>query len=660
MVLTIGLISILLGAALAFIAYRKDKKSSAPVKWLPAALRGIVGALAVFILLAPLFNGLSKEEEKPQIVLLQDVSSSTQTSLGAFTDKYRQKQEKLIEQLKEKYNVTIYGFGNKLIKDSIYNYTQSGTDIAQALSDVQLQYQDKNVGAVIIASDGIYNQGSHPAFATQSIYPIYSIALGDSTQPKDFKINGAFANKTVTKNSNFEIFVDASAFSLEGEKTSITLSHGGKIIAQQKIQINNRDYAAQISFTTTAQSTGLQQYTITAAKTGAESNLQNNTKTVFVAVVEKKTKILLAAAAPHPDLSVLKRAIEEAPQFQLTLINNGKLPENLNEYDILIAYQISPPTITIPTWFISGLSSSPQLITNIKQLHGGAVHTGAREVLASLNPSFAHFTLPASIKNYIPKMPPLQLTLGGIKSSENTLFTFGAEAIWTLHPGTLPHALLTGEGLWRWGIYEYKNFNEHNTTNTLIQQTLSFLQVDKDMKPFTLSVLKQNIADNEQAIILAELRNANGELINEPEAKLIMSAQGKDLTYNFEKSNNSYRLQAGLLAPGTYKLKGKVTWKGKTYEDFTSLHVSEIPVEALRTHADYELMYQLAMKSNGAFFTQYNFESILDSINNDSGIKTILHNKAEQKSIVDYKWLFFFLIGVISVEWFLRKYWGMN
>lgn len=662
MILTLGLISILIGVALFYITYKKDKKSDAAIKWLPATIRGLVGSIASFLLLSPLFTGASKEEEQPHIVLLQDISTSTQTALGAFSGNYQKKQAELIDKLKNKYQVQILGFGNDIIRDSILKYNQPGTNIAQAISDIQLQYQDKNLGAIIVASDGIYNQGSNPNFLTQAAaYPIYTIALGDSTQPKDLKISGAFANKTITRNSNFEIFVDVAAFNLEGEKTNIILSQGGKMIAQQTLNVKGRDFASQYSFTINAQNVGLQQYTISATKTGSETNLQNNSKTVFVNIVEKKTKILLAAAAPHPDISVIKRAIEEAPQFGLTIITNGKIPENIDEYDMLIAYQISPKTITTPTWFIAGSSITPQFVASLRQLDAKLTKVSTKESLTELNSSFSQFTLPANIKNYLPKMPPLNITITGIKSNENTLLdNGGSDAIWSLYPGDKPHVILSGEGLWRWSIYEYKNFNEHNTTNALIRQTISFLQVDKDKKPFTITALKQSISDNEQAIIVAELRNANGELINEPEAKLKMTAAGKELSYNFEKSNNSYRLQAGLLAPGTYQLQGSLTWKGKTYEDFASLYVNDIPMEALRTHADFDLMYQLATKNNGAFFTQYNFEALADSIVNNSTIKTKLHSKSEQKSIVDYKWIFFLLLGLVSVEWFLRKLWGMT
>lgn len=655
-------LSILFGITLAYLVYRKDKQKKIPVKWLPALLRAITGTLAALLLLAPAFSGLYKEEEKPTLIWLQDVSTSTTNSLGGFQSKYKEQEANVLAKLKKDYHVQTFGFGSELIKDSIGQYKQKATDIASALEQISTQFQDKNVGAIILASDGIYNQGSNPLF-TQLAKPttIYSIALGDSMVPKDLSITGAYANKTVSLNSSFEIFADVIATGLAGTQTTASLIHQDKTIATQNININNNDFASSVNFAVDAKQVGVQQYTISIAKAGNENNLQNNARSIVVEVREKKTKILLLANAPHPDIGLIKQAIKDASQFELTTILDGNTPGNIQDFDILIAYQYAPKeNLNLPTWYIFGAQTPRNALTNIQTKIPGAVLAGSRNAMPQLQAAFMQFTLPQTIRAALPKMPPLSSPIADLRSSDNTLISDQqGNALWSFYPGAIPVSILNGEGLWHWSIYEYKNFNNSNMTHELVRQTLSFLQIDKDNKPFKINVLKNNISDNEPAVILAELRNPNGELINEPEAKLSMTANGKTLNYNFEKSGNAYRLQAGLLAPGDYNLKATVTWKGKTYEDFGLLHVNNIPMEALRTHADYNLMYQLADKNNGAFFTQFNFTQLPDSIAKNENIKTIIHTQSESKPIIDEKWLFFLIIALASLEWFLRKYWSI-
>ncbi len=656
-------IAIIFGILLAFLVYRKDKQKQVPLKWLPALLRFFLGSLTALLLLAPVFSGISHEEEKPTIIWLQDISTSSKQSLGGFEAKYKEQQAALLEQLKKKYTVQQFGFGAELYKDSITRYDQKASNISQALEQISTQYQDKNLGAIILASDGIYNQGSNPAFLqlAQST-PVYSIALGDSTTPKDLSLSGIYANKTIALNNSFEIFADFVATGLSGKQTTASLIHQGKTIATQNISISNNNYAGNLSFATKASQAGPQKYTITLAATEGEKNLQNNSQSLVVEVKEKKTKVLLLAQAPHPDIAVIKQALNGASQFELIQNLSGKLPANSNEFDILIAYQCVPTEKSnLPTWYIVGTATSPNALPVLKTIAPGITFIPARTVKPGLKETFNQFTLPAGIRAVLPKMPPMSTIVAGLTPTDQTLLNdqYGTP-VWNFYPGEKPNSLLIGEDLWRWAMYEYKNFNNYNTTHELIRQTLSFLQVDKDNKPFKINVLKNNITDNEPAIILAELRNANGELVNEPEARLNLSAEGKTLDYNFEKSGNAYRLQAGLLAPGDYRLKGTVSWKGKNYEDYGLLHVSDIPLEALRTHADFQLMYQLASKTGGHFFTQYNFRQLQDSLNNNQQIKPKIHTHSRNKPIIDERWLFFMILALASLEWFLRKYWNMN
>ncbi|HTO15968.1 MAG TPA: hypothetical protein VLZ83_09360 [Edaphocola sp.] len=657
-------VALLVGIVLFLIIYKKDKTKDAPVKWLPALLRGLLGFLTALLLLAPVFSGLSKEEELPTIIWLQDVSTSTPNALSGYQKKYQEEQKSIIEKLKKNHKVMSYGFGSSLVKDSIYNYNQKATNIATALEQIENQFQDKNLGAIILASDGIYNEGANPYFNQFSKpIPIYSIALGDSTTPKDLKVNSTYSNKTVALNNSFEIFADITATGLTGKQSVASLAYNGKTIVTQNIIINNNDFATSISFTVKAEQVGLQKYSISLSPIPEEKNTQNNSQSVVVEVKEKKSKILLFANTPHPDIGFIKNALKNAAQFDLDVIINGVNPNDIDKYDILIAYQNTPKvSVNIPTWYILGTQTTNNALLYLKERNIEISATASNDLMPQLNSGFNLFTLPQNILAVIPKLPPLSSNFQNTKNTGNKLLQDNrGNGLWVFNNSiNSPYAILNGEGLWRWGMYEYKNFNNRNATEELVIQTLNALSIEKDNKSFRLFLLKNNISDNEAPIILGELRNTNGELINEPEAKLTMHANGKTLNYNFEKTGNSYRLQPGLLAPGDYKLTGTTEYKGKTYQDHALLHINDIPLEALRTYSDFDLMYQLAKKSNGSFFTQFNFSNIADSIVANPNIKTFIHTQTQSKPIIDKRWIFFLIIALASSEWLLRKLWSMN
>lgn len=657
-------LSLLFGLLLAFLVYRKDKQKDIPVKWLPALLRFLTGTLTALLLLAPAFPGLSNSEEKPTLIWLQDVSTSTKNALSQYQDKYQATQKTTLEKLAKDYTIQTIGFGTSSVKDSIYQYTQKSTDIATAIETVAEQNQDKNIGAIIIASDGIYNQGSNPLFLQlPRPVPLYTIALGDSTTPKDIRIKEINANKTVSINSSFEIFADIIATGLSGESTSISLLQNGKVIATQTLKINSIEEAANISFQVTATQKGLQHYTISIAKTGAETNIQNNTLSTIVNVTEQKVNILLLAAAPHPDIALIQNALKDAGQYKVDVVLNGSVPANLKDYQAAIAYQFYPAggLDNVPTWYVLGTQSNTELLKKVAALTGANVIPGISDRMATLNNSFNLYTLPANIKQALPKMPPLSGVLLQMKPGSNTILSDNTgNSLWSYHNEKIPFSILNGEGLWRWNIYEYKNFKTQLSSPELVRQTIGFLQAQKNDNPFRLIIYKHNLSDNEPLVVSAELRNSNGALVNTPEVSLSIKGSGKEMSYSFEKAGNSYRVNAGLLGSGTYNLSAKVSYNGKTYEDYGLCYVSDIPLEALRTQADYNLMFQMAQKTQGRFFTQYNFNNIIDSLKKDNSIKTRIHSKQEAHPLIDSKWLFFFILLLAATEWFLRKFWGMS
>ena len=68
-----------------------------------------------------------------------------------------------------------------------------------------------------------------------------------------------------------------------------------------------------------------------------EKNTFNNTKNFAVEVIDQKTNIALISSISHPDIGVIKRAIETNAQRKVTIVNPKEI-KSLEEYNILILY----------------------------------------------------------------------------------------------------------------------------------------------------------------------------------------------------------------------------------------------------------------------------------------------------------------------------------
>ncbi len=671
------LICFLIAIIPAAYVFYKDKNKNIPVKWLPALLRFLLIFTVSILLFVPPFVTNKTEEEKPLVVILQDESQSLQKALDKDTTQYRSAIQDLKKDLQSEYEVVQLGFGSGISKDSFFSFNQHTTNIAQALQSVADQYSGSNMGAVVLLSDGVYNEGAEPLsiFALKNT-PIYTVGIGDSTLPKDIWVSRVYANKIVSLDAKFEVMADINAIKLMGNTAKVELLHRGMVVQSKNISIDKNDYATSITFEAKANSKGLQHYSVNVSKIEEEQNYHNNRHDFYVEVTEETIDILLWSAATHPDINIIREALESFPQYKLTVHTGSNTPTDISKYNLVIAHQIPEKTSNnfnaipeqTPIWYILGERSNIPLfnrIQNTLQINGG---NAMNDALPLLHNTFNLFHLPENIQVVLDKAPPLRSPFGNytIKGNAQVLMYQKIGSVNTQYPLWLyvnentPFAITAGEGLWRWGFYEYKNSKNKNTTHELIRQTVALLSVKKDNRPFRIFLDKYVLSENEPVQVFATLKNAAGELINTPEATITLNdSSGNSQKFNFDKAGNSYRINLGLLAHGKYTLQAATQLSGKQYTAAAEFFVQAEPLEWLRSHSDFVLLSNLAQQSQGQFYTLDNMLQLSGSIKANENIKPVLHTIKSVENFIDKKWLFFLILLLAVAEWLLRKYWSV-
>lgn len=676
MTLLYWLLCLLIGFLPAYFVYRKDKKQNIPIRWLPAVFRFVSFFLISSLLLIPSFLQEENREEKPIIVWLQDNSISMIHALKGDSVIFKKNVEGLLDNWKKNYQVDAWAFGSRMQNDSLFYFHQKTTDISGALQEVLASYKDRNLGAIILSSDGNFNEGMNPLYIPiNTSAAIYTIGLGDSTRPKDILVNRIYANKIVTHNSIFEISADLSAVKLNNQKAEVTLNHKGKVLAKTTVLINSDHFNTTIKFETSAQEKGFQNYTIAIAPIDNEQNVQNNKKNVTVEVVENTVKVLIWANSPHPDIAAIQEALDAEERYKVKVKYGNAEPLNPEEFDLMIAHQI--PSITgvnvpdlkgKPVWYILGQQSNFAAFNAAQNLLVVQNAGRANAVLPILNKSFTAFSTPSRIQEVVRQLAPLEVPSGNFQPVGNHQVLFnqqiGAVAtpfpLWLMNTGSQSTAVLAGTGLWRWRIFEYKNFKNTQVTDELIQQTVNLLSVKKDDRPFKVYMNKYNYSDNEPISIFAELKNENGELTTMPKAVLtIIDEEQNQMLYDFEKSGQKYEYNLGLLAPGVYKFRGSTTLNNRRFESEGSFEITAVPLEYLKTYSDYEWMYQMAHENNGKFYTLENMPNLSKDLQLASSMKSIIHTDKKANYLIDFKWIFVIIFLSLAAEWLLRKYWGL-
>ena len=85
--------------------------------------------------------------------------------------------------------------------------------------------------------------------------------------------------------------------------------------------------------------------------------------------------------------------------------------------------------------------------------------------------------------------------------------------------------------------------------------------------------------------------------------------------------------------------------------------MQEQQLEALQSRADHNLLAQLARRSGQRLYFPPQLDQLAQDIEK-AGYKPVIYEQEDLKDLINLKWLFFLLLGLMTVEWATRKYSG--
>ncbi len=689
---------ILIAGLYAFVLYRNDFKNTASSLfkyryWL-SAFRFLTVFFLLLLLLTPFLKMRHTETQKPVVALLVDNSESIRNGLKkrADTTLYLQTIEKISDKLKEKYDVITYSLSDKLDPKAPENFNGKSTNLSNAFSQINDLYYNRNLGAVVLASDGIFNQGINPIYSTENVqYSIYTIAVGDTNTVRDAKIEAVYFNQVAYLNDNFVIKADIAASKMVGKNAVVSLKQisesGETNLGTKTIAINKEAFYESVHFEITASKTGVVHYAMVISAMDGEVTTCNNRKDIFVEVLDGRQKILLVANAPHPDIAALKSAIEANKNYSFEMQYASEFSANTsinsatNDYSLVILHQL-PSTnnaaqsliATIknakkPIWWILGASSNYfelNKVENVMEVTGNI--NRFNDVTASVNSDFSLFTLSEATQTTLAKLPPLSTTFGDFKSNPaaKVLLTQKINQVATDFPllsftdnEENKTAVLAGEGLWRWKLHNYLQAKNTDAFNEVVQKTAQYLAAEADKRPFRVTPAKTVFSENETVLFGAQLYNANYEAVNTPDVSMdITNESGKTYNFRFSKNENSYTLNTGFLPSGNYRYSASATFGSNRYKADGKFAVAALQLEDVNTVADFKLLQNLASAHNGKMESLETAEKIADELLSANTLKPVLYDTTTTQSAIDLKWIFALLILLLSAEWFVRKWSG--
>jgi hypothetical protein len=662
---------LLVGLGYAFLLYKPNVFKTKPLTAILFGFRFLAITGLCVLLLNPLFKNVSNSLEKSVIILAQDNSKSIQITETKNFDRlqYQASLQKLKTNLQANYDVQVYNFGHKVGNGFDFSYPAKQTNFSTLFNTLKTNYEGKNVGAIIIASDGIINQGATPNDNDLKA-PIYTIALGDTLVKKDLSIANIQNNTLVYLGNQHQVIVNVAAKQAKGSNSvlSIVTSDGQKY--SQAVNINQNDFFKSYTFNINTTKKGIQKITASLKSINNETTLSNNTQAVFVDVIDEKQNILIYANAPHPDISAIKQAIESKKSYTVSTQFAGSKLADVAKYDLIILHQM-PSFDFAATAFLAQISNKPKLFilgaqsdvgtfNAVQNLINANQTTDLKEAPANINPNFAGFTLSDDCKNSLTQWPILLQPVGNIALNGGSALltnpTNGQALLAFATNGDAKIAVLTAEGLWRWRLTNFKQSNNFLAFDELISKTIRYLTANQNHKKFWATTTQTTFTENQNISLEAGLYNDALEPINQPDVRVeIKNDKQKKYSFLFSRSNRQYQLDAGFLPVGQYTFLANTQLGNKKYTAAGQFVVLENKAEYAQTTANHQLLYNLATQSNGKMVYPNQINTLEKLITNNPQTKTIVHQNVEYQDLINLKWLFFILLSLLCVEWFLRK-----
>ncbi|MFH2094897.1 MAG: hypothetical protein ABIJ16_04280, partial [Bacteroidota bacterium] len=609
---------LLLSAILVFILYRKDKKIASLKKWqlrLLYSLRFLFIFLLTILLLSPLIRHLTRIIREPVIIIAQDNSESIVMNKDSafYKTEYLSALSDLEHKLKEKFELVKYSFEDGVNDSFVIDYMGKSTGFNALFDRILTDYSNRNIGALILATDGLYNTGKNPlTTASGAGFPVYSIALGDTSYHRDIILKEVNCNKVAFLGNKFPVQLYIEMNRLKGISSELVVYHANELVFNQKIESDRNFYSREFFIEAEANSPGLQHYKVGVRPVEGELSNKNNFAEIVIDVIDDRQKILLLFNSPHPDIAAIKSALATDLNFSFDAFNITEFRGKIEEYNLLILHQL--PSVTnganeilrqvyasgIPVLYILGPQTDVVKINNLNAgLSVSQRKNSFEESTPVLNNSFLLFDA-TDLTDLFSVSPPLITPFGEYKLSPGSevLCRQQIRSIITQKPlisfyktGDHKQAFICGEGIWRWRINDYAMNATHENFDLLINKTIQYLSLKVNKDRFILDI--RNIyKETDPVVIGAEIYNENYELINDPEIIIdVYDSKGKKYPFILTKTFNAYRLDAGNFMPGDYTCKASVKIGEKNYYREGRFSVIPVQIESQKTIADHNLLF---------------------------------------------------------------------
>jgi hypothetical protein len=702
-------------ALLALAAWRRwrERRGSTPL-----AFRALIVGALVFVMLNPQSLLPRESAEKPKLVVLLDSSASMATRDAGDEPRLRSALRTLsdastLAALNREFTLDFRQFDREVRPADLFQLasnapTGDASDIGRAVMAVVSELGDSKAQAgVLLVSDGRATApGTLDAaqLALARSTPLWTWTVGGPVPRHDLWIETASAEALAFSEAEVELTATLHADGYPNRSFKVELLRGDKSIETKEVMPDTNGLA-RVSMRVKAPEAGEQRYVFRVPPEPDETDTANNERAVFLRSVGEKVRVLVAEGQPYWDTKFLVQSLKRNTNVDLTAVyrlnptrhvavvsSTGietrteqdlfpRTAEAMNAFDVILLGREAEAffdnnTETLLTDFVAKRGGS--LVFARGKSYGGRFQALAKfEPLAwgdgvtadvKLRPTEAGRDNPifdlgtaGTLEELLDRLPALDhasVTLG-----EKPLAIVLANAVQPDGPVLIAYQRygrgktisLNTSGLWRWSFRETGQEESEVAYQRFWVSLLQWLLGGSEFLPgsdVALTSARRYYSSEQPMQFLISTRNLD-RAIYQP--RLIIRGGGKSTEVEPRSRGESFVAEAGPFAPGTYRitLKNNV---GNPAELSQSIEVVSASVEKRELSADPETMRKLAELSGGAVMTAKDVARMPEIVKRWKAARELSHR---QQSVWDRWWLMAAILGLLGVEWWLRRREGL-
>ena len=664
------ILALLLSLSVAFFQYYYKEKQQTKISMLLFFLKTTSLFLLILLVINPVIKKTEIQNRKPILALLVDTSKSItffkeENNIQNFLQEI--KKDKSIQ---EKFDLQEFTFGSELNPLDSLSFSDNETNISEAIVTINELYQNK-IAPIILLTDGNQTVGNDYEFITsqQAIYPI---VFGDTIAYKDIKISQLNVNTYSYIKNKFPVEV---LLNYEGKgrvASQFSITKNGKTVFTKRLQFSPTNNSKTITTNLTSNTEGLQYYAASISEVKGEKNIKNNTKNFSVEVINEQTKVLILASVMHPDIGALKKAIETNKQRSVSVYLVNDFKQEINDFQLVILYQpnnsfkifLDDIKRNNKNYFlISGVNTAWDFINKEQLGITKKTINQSENYIPIFNTSFLTFLQKDIGFN---QFPPLKDKFGEVLLSKEfqTVLFQNINGLETQQPllalfenNNQKSGVLFGEGIWKWRAASFLNSNSFQDFDGFTGNLVQYLASNKKRSRLSVSAARLYPA-NSIINISAFYTDKNYKFDSRASLEIhIINTKTKKVTkIPFSLMNNSYQSEIENLSTGEYQYKVSVI--GQNIHKSGKFKIKEYQIEELFTNANSKKLLKLSEKAGGKLYFKNEITSLKNALIENKSFYTSQKSIVKEQYLIDWKLILFMIVGLLTIEWFVRKYYG--